>query len=323
MKQRINLALLKKRCLDPISAFDDEAERTVAENGQSYWFRAQPGANILFVAHLDTVLPPSRVGHFKYVEVAGRHIAYNAQFDDRLGVHIGLDVLPALGVKADVLLTEGEEDCSSSAQFFEPQREYNWIMQFDRSGTDVVMYAYETAQLRGLLRDAGFQVGRGTYTDICELEHLGVAGFNFGTGYYNNHSEMGYAVLNDTSASLKRFLKFYAAHHETKFVHEPQPTTLLGNTRNWAEWRKDDICPNCRLAAYGFDIRNHGMCWTCYRMTSTTSGATNRLSAKSQATEWDEEDSFELCESCRTFQPVSEIGEYGVCLTCWTEAQDQ
>jgi len=131
------------------------------------------GASVLGVAHLDSVLraPPEKEGPFVYAP----------QLDDRLGVWILLDVLPRLGVKVDVLLTDCEEIGQTTARFFRPNRDYNWIFEFDRRGSDVVMYQYESDAYSDLLRDYGFRLGRGSYSDIAALEHLGV------TRFHNDH----------------------------------------------------------------------------------------------------------------------------------------
>jgi hypothetical protein len=142
------------------------------------------GSNVLAVAHLDTVgLAHERGCHF--LDTEGGPVVYSRALDDRLGAYIILDLLPSLGITCDVLLTVGEESGRSTAEFFEPPtgKDYNWMIEFDRGGTDVVMYQYEDRATTKLVEASGARVGDGIFSDIAYLEHLGIKGFNWGVGY--------------------------------------------------------------------------------------------------------------------------------------------
>ena len=93
------------------------------------------GAKVLAVAHLDYV-----GWTHPYFTRHGRRI--NAmQLNDRLGAWVILDLLHDLGLdpdKYDILLCDMEEVGDSTAQFFKPKKQYNWIFEFDRAGTDFV-----------------------------------------------------------------------------------------------------------------------------------------------------------------------------------------
>lgn len=181
------------------------------------------GASILAVAHLDTVQ------HANYFDIVDRGkdgcIIYSPSVDDRLGAYIILDILPKLGVNIDILFTDGEEiGRSTAANFTAPEgKSYNWMFQFDRAGDDVVMYQYDTPANRALLVAAGLKPGNGSFTDICKLDKLGVSGFNFGTGYANNHSVWAYFDLGVCIDMIEGFLKFYHANKDTRLVHESKP----------------------------------------------------------------------------------------------------
>lgn len=172
--------------------------------GSAYRF-IDNGANILAVAHLD--IHPNIADNNFFGESEGR--VYSPALDDRLGVYILLDLLPSLGVKVDVLLTDDEEIGRSTAQLFESTKAYNWMFQFDRHGTDVVMYQYHSSGLCDLLESVGFKVGNGSFSDICYLDHLGISGFNFGTGYYKEHTLTCYANLSEVEVQVKRFVAFF------------------------------------------------------------------------------------------------------------------
>lgn len=186
-----------------------------------YWYQDN-GADVLAVAHLDHVQddPTCQV-----INTAAGPLALSGALDDRLGAYVILELLPALGVTCDWLLTTDEEMGRSTArefsEDFEDGKQYNWVIQFDRGGTDVVMYQYETAEYAALVEDAGARVGQGSYSDIADLDTLGCAAFNWGVGYQDYHSRRSHAWLNDTFRSVARFLRFHDLNAKTYLPHEP------------------------------------------------------------------------------------------------------
>lgn len=222
------LQQLRKRCLAPIQDFRSEGEVGHTPDG-CYVYRDN-GASILAVAHLDVVQPAPR--HFG-ARKGRADVIYNAQLDDRLGAWIILDLLPAMGVNVDVLLTEGEESCRSTAAHFWPDKQYNWLIEFDRGGTDVVMYDYETFELIELLEAQENETGWGTYSDISEMGHLGVAGFNWGIGYYDNHFRNSHFKVSECREAISRFVKFYEAHKDTSFPYVPRERDMEDYNSGW------------------------------------------------------------------------------------------
>lgn len=187
-----------------------------------YWHRDNgPDSTVLAVAHLDTVQDDRTC---QITETAGGLLATSGALDDRLGAYIILDLLPALGITVDVLLTTDEESGQSTASDFDPPKEYDWIIQFDRGGTDVVAYQYHTEDLEARVRASGARMGQGSYSDIVELEHLGVAGLNWGTGYQDYHSPRSHAWLDDTFRCVSKFARFYALNAGTPIPHFLEPS---------------------------------------------------------------------------------------------------
>src|SRR3954465_12674834 len=91
------------------------------ENTLNYAYRKTKGATVLAVAHCDFVDCDS--SHF----FAKDGIVWSSRLDDRLGVYTILDVLPMLGINVDVLLTDGEESCNSTARYFDvKEHDYKW-----------------------------------------------------------------------------------------------------------------------------------------------------------------------------------------------------
>lgn len=170
------------------------------------------GASILGIAHLDHVLwSKPRVKN---------NFAYCAQLDNRIGVWTLLDLLPYLKcVDFDILLTDDEEICQSTGQFFKPAKPYNWIFSFDRVGTDVVLYKYEDDDTINLMRTYDFEVGDGTLSDISMMD-LNCKGFNFGNGSQNQHTKMCYANLNETMDMAGKFKEFAKSEVNTMLEHD-------------------------------------------------------------------------------------------------------
>jgi hypothetical protein len=186
-----------------------------------YHFRDN-GSRVLAVAHLDTVAPADqRAAHFANSE-AGQ-VVFSRALDDRLGAYIILHLLPALGITYDWLLTTGEEMGMSTADAFDPPKDYDWIIEFDRGGTDVVMYQYDDIGTRRAVRASGARVGDGIFSDIAYLEHLGVKAFNWGTGYQDYHGVRSHAFLRDTFDMVGHYLVFHELHAGTAMPHEAAP----------------------------------------------------------------------------------------------------
>jgi len=203
---------LKRRCLAPLEAYFQEGE--VHDTPDGPYVFTDRGAPVLAVAHLDTVIRSSHFGAYPDDEAI-----YCAQLDDRLGAHIALDLLPKLGVNVDVLLTDGEESCRSTAAHFTPTKDYNWMVEFDRGGADIVTYQYEGEKWLYALDGYG-NLGWGSYSDIASLDHLGVCGVNWGIGYYLHHTPGSYFVPSEMLEAVKRFAAFYCDYASVRFEYD-------------------------------------------------------------------------------------------------------
>lgn len=188
------------------------------KDDERYYFFKDNGSNVLAVAHLDTV---QKKGWCEAVRLPHDTFIFSPKLDDRLGAYVILELLPKLGVNCDILLTTDEEQGASTASEFETTKQYNWIVEFDRMGSDVVLYQYEAHKITDALEDQGFKIGQGSYSDIRDLVHLNCKAFNVGVGYENYHSEDCYARLRVLLLNVTRFVKFYLKHKDTRFEHEP------------------------------------------------------------------------------------------------------
>ena len=248
-------------------AFGMETVRTKpgwrAYSGQpeDYYHFRDNGSRVLAVAHLDTVVRPDRRAP-RFRDTKHGPAVQSGALDDRLGAYVILRLLPALGITCDWLLTVGEESGASTAEDFRPGKDYDHVIEFDRTGTDVVMYQYEDEASCLAVEAAGARVGSGSFSDIAYLEHLGVKAFNWGVGYRGNyHSEEGYALLNDTFAMTARYLRFHEQNAGITMPHEPD---------GWRTRRDDDglswclICDKLAVDSVTWYCTGCGACQDCY-----------------------------------------------------------
>ncbi len=215
------------------------------------------GADVLAVAHLDTVMQTKFIWD-------GWTIKNCPQLDDRLGVWTLLNLLPDLDCpKFDILLTDGEESGRSTAQHFETNKQYNWMFEFDRAGNDMVMYDYEDDDLIDLMGEYDWDVGSGSFTDICFLEHLDAKGFNFGVGYYGQHTKKCYADIQDTVINAQKFIAFMKDFGGTLLPHDSESI--------WQNYEPTHREPTHR-EPLGYDVRpssNAEWCTDCNECLET------------------------------------------------------
>ncbi len=213
---------LRELCLMPSSNFSRYGEKH--GGGQDFYFYKDNGADILAVAHLDTVQDDR---HFGISRSGDSDVIWNCQLDDRLGAWMILELFPSMGIKMDVLLTTDEEMCNSTARFFSTAKSYNWIAEFDRAGTDAVTYGYENPTWLDYISKER-KLGRGSYSDIYELESLGVSGVNWGVGYSRHHMPDSQFSIREMEGAASSFVEFHRKHKNTKFPHV---STLGGYSR--------------------------------------------------------------------------------------------
>lgn len=217
-------AMLRRRCLQSVENLLNP-ERIYGDQIPLYHY-IDNGASVLGVAHVDHV----DCGLGEHWAQRGP-IVRSTRLDDRLGVHVLLDILPRMGIEVDVLLTNDEEIGRSTAQHFDPPKPYNWMFSFDRRGRDAVVYDYEP--MEAYLTDH-FTIGQGSFSDICYLDHLGCSGVNIGTGYYHEHTPQSYADLRHTYAQVRAFGAFWERYRDTFIPAEhPSSKRKRGKAATW------------------------------------------------------------------------------------------
>lgn len=212
---------LKKLCLSQTGEVFAELEKFHFFYNGEYAFR--PGRydySPMVVCHADTVVSGGNGPH--NFEVHGDRVQSIA-LDDRLGIASMLYLIEETDM-ADCafLVCDDEEIGRSTAKVFAETNSPNWLVELDRRGTDVVCYEYDSTLLRSLLNHADFDVGEGSFSDICYLNDLGVCGFNVGVGYHAEHSQLCHAKLSDTYSQLAKLLNFYSLFGSIRLDYQPK-----------------------------------------------------------------------------------------------------
>lgn len=233
VRRHFNQKDLKRVCemheTDFAEAYSTDIVTIAERKSDNFYLYKDNGSNILAVAHLDTVMPhEARTANF--VSTQAGPIIFSGALDDRLGAYTILELMPKLGLNFDILLTVGEESGRSTAKFFEAaeDKEYHWMIEFDRGGTDVVMYQYDDADLRERVRKSGARPADGIFSDISYLEHLEIKGLNWGVGYRDYHGPRSHAYLEDYWTMIGHFLKFHEQNKDEYLPHEEQ--------KHWSRW---------------------------------------------------------------------------------------
>lgn len=198
-------------------------------------------ADILAVAHLDTVdfNPKYKVDKSDPANVVIKNCP---QLDDRLGAWVILHLLPHMfpQLRYDILLTDSEEIGESTAQYFETEKQYNWMFEFDRNGVDSVTYGYGNPEWDAEMSQIS-QVGRGSFSDISYLDHLGCRGVNVGVGYYNQHTSFCHANIAETVYMAMKFGDWALKNANKHFSFEyPTLPTLDSRSASMQGWPDSD-----------------------------------------------------------------------------------
>ena len=286
---KLNLNLLREHCQAPVEAFMELGDVWETPRGRHIFIDNH--SSVLGIAHLDSVVEEAQ--EFKQIRLNSKLTVFNQALDDRLGAYLLLDYLPLLGLEYDILLTEGEESGQSTGAYFQPPRQYNWMFQFDRAGTDVVTYQYRTKELDDLLKLYQFKTNWGSFSDISSMDDLGCKGINFGTGYYANHSYLSHMIVADTRLMVDKFVTFYSDLKDVQMPHVYVPSARLyqgyglyaGYGVSKAVWMENDEKPKngeCRCTECNDLVEadefwfSKGLCNECWREASYVEYASSR-----------------------------------------------
>jgi len=261
----IDLKRLSQRCTDDIIQFNGYGQAYETPDGL-YFFKDN-GKKLLAVGHLDTVQKPNtpkRVGN-KF---------FASTLDDRLGVYMLLDMIPKMlgNMPYDLLLTTGEETGKSTARYFRPPRQYNWMVEIDRMAKTTAMYEYETEEYSKMVKGCGMTVARGSNTDIRYLNHLGVFGANFACDYHNNHSMNAYCNLDGVESQAEKIIDFIMKYKDMYLPYVPKKKVTYTSTYNSGYYNgyygNNDYFYNGRYGRYTENSSEHDtvLCNKCYHL---------------------------------------------------------
>ena len=203
-------------------------------------------ADILLVCHLDTICSP------RVKEKDG--VLYGAGFDDRIGLYAA-EKLIEMGMNADILACDLEESANSTAQWHDC-KEYNWIVELDRAGDDVVTYDLSCLDLDDKISKY-WKIGIGAFSDICYLD-TDSACFNLGIGYKYAHSEKSECDMKILQKQLDKLMLFY---HENKDISYKQEYENQWKTRH--DYYSSDLCEICGYD-YGENVYGTTICKACF-----------------------------------------------------------
>ncbi len=248
---KVNLKILNNLCTLPEEKLRNHLKivRPNLKDYGEYLYSESPNSKVLAVAHMD--VHEIKGTQFRLVKNENTTVILHPSLDDRLGIFSILYLFPQYEISTDILLTTDEECCMSSAKEFAENcnKDYNWIVELDRAGTDVVMYNYdEDKDIIADLKSTGFKLGIGSYSDICELEGLGVSAFNMGIGYHFQHSAQCCVILRELAIQLRRLKMFYDKFKDQAYEHEyvpvatsyPSDRDFLDNPMYWDDEGEDD-----------------------------------------------------------------------------------
>ncbi len=240
---------LRRRCMMTTDALLESLPVQYGAKGSRHAFLDR-GGSILTVAHCDCVKYVSE--HFVVAKLPKETLVFSPQLDDRLGVYTILDLLPRLGIVADVLFAENEETGQSTAKDFKPAKEYNWIGEFDRHGENAVCYQYTGMETKAR---PYFKIENGSGSDISKMGDLGIMAINVGVAYNNEHSDRCFCTMPAYLRQIARFLAFHARYAEEKLPYV-KFTTPSYFSRDYDGYRGSAQC-GARVYSYHLGVSGY------------------------------------------------------------------
>ena len=197
---------------------------------------------VLFVAHIDTVQNPEFIKKTK-------DKIYASGLDDRLGCLLAYELSNKLD--ADLLICDLEESIKSTGQYHK-LKDYNWIVEFDRGGNDIVTYDLDCKDFRQALSEY-WKIGVGAFSDICQLNTQACC-MNLGIGYENAHAKNSFVNLKSMKKQIAKFRRFYNQYKDVKFEQDySQYDYSFGSS-----------CDVCGMSIDVEDVFGYSLCRECF-----------------------------------------------------------
>lgn len=235
----------------------------------------------LLIAHIDTINDMYDYGlNASDIEVVNGRIkltttskAHCLGGDDRVGVYCLLEAL-SNELKVDILFTCYEEVGGDGAKSFsEIAYNYNnWscLLEIDRAGSNhVATYGYDNKELADIIE---LDIQKGSYTDLVDIARAtGLAGYNIACGYYSQHTNREYIVIDEVEKVLNMLnveiieklsnnTFVYSKSTESRFSRYDDidySTTYTSTSNVYSDY---DRCECCNQFTY---LNNWGFCKEC------------------------------------------------------------
>lgn len=206
-------------------------------------------SKVLFIAHIDTVQKPKYMLARRTKSKKLKRV-YAQGLDDRLGCMLAYELSKEL--KADLLITDHEETARSTGQFHN-LKDYNWIVEFDRAGIDVVTYGLDSQEFYNAL-NSFWDIGQGSFSDVCQLKTTACC-MNLGIGYEFAHSKDSFVDVLKFDKQIEQFKLFYDEYKDVKFEQEKE---------NYFSHNNDE-CDICNVAKNDCEsIHGYLICSDCF-----------------------------------------------------------
>jgi len=278
--RKINKSLNYERLLEVCRVADDDMFDWLAQqpevaqekdvyvgsfNGRATYIYVKRGANILGVAHVDTVLD------FKWADMItfpdGAKIIYSPSLDDRVGVWLLLELSHFM--QFDMVFTTDEEQGASTITDWQEnnsEKKYNWAFQFDRGYDDIALYDfYYNREFReDVSMTTGSGVDFGSYTCVSSLNKF--CGMNIGKVFEGAHTKDCRVKSTWIENAVLKFVKFYMKKRDEKYEYKYEPYDLrygYGLARNTIAYGRCKYCGKY-LSIHREGEYQAGICRDCY-----------------------------------------------------------
>jgi di/tripeptidase len=228
------------------------------DNGNIYITKGEADTYPCIVAHTDTVHDMYKNFHiFKLDDIL---FSINGDTlervgiggDDKVGIHIALEVLRTVNVCKVAFFRDEEVGCVGSQaakmDFFD---DAEFVLQCDRQGYDDFVNNIFGCQLYGddfssgiadTLHKYGKKETSGGLTDVYQLVQngLNVAVANMSCGYYDPHSDNEYVSITDINNTLDMVLEIFEQMSGTVWTTEDKDRYLTGHSLRSYQWSYND-----------------------------------------------------------------------------------
>jgi hypothetical protein len=177
-------------------------------SGPGYWYLGGRGGVVL-VAHIDTVHRDDIRRKVRFRD--GIYTGPNGLgADDRAGVWASLVLRERFG--CPVLLLDYEEcggigaRCAAGCNKIKSaSKSWSLMIEIDRRGRmEYVEYSLQPTWVHRLMRSVGFELHRGSFSDIAVLgPALNVPAVNVSAGYYLEHTKSEILIVDDLFRTMK------------------------------------------------------------------------------------------------------------------------